>query len=392
MRILKAIQGSRLIAALLSASALALSIATTTPAKANIVTVDEMMRGITMTQAQCAVLPSAVWVRVDGSQFCIRYYLSNAGGTNLWPAVFMQGDYLGTLSGDNRWMPGPNVKDVNTDLMMKSATGLSKRTGTTAIYLARVGIEGSSGDHRIRHSVLELRAMHAALDAIKARHGFKGFHLIGQSGGSKIVGGLLALREDIGCAVIGAGWLSAKVPPPRRGLGVTVEYYNVADSIPVILTRRSTRIILVTDPADKKVPEPHQTDFVRKLRAAGGHVEQYLVEATDENRHGITPYAFAAGADCMRNTTPAQIETNLQELVKKRLAAKAKTPTEATPTPRVAHTEPVAPVRPGRIETPARVDTPAKVETPARIEAAPAPARADPPRKSLSTLFGSAVR
>ena len=88
---------------------------------------------------------------------------------------------------------------------------MSKQYKTAAIYLARAGVDGSSGDHRIRHTVLELNVTNMALDAIKQRHGFDGFHLIGQSGGSKLVGGMLALRTDIGCAVIGAG-----KPSPRR--------------------------------------------------------------------------------------------------------------------------------------------------------------------------------
>src|SRR5262249_46350878 len=51
-----------------------------------------------------------------------------------------------------------------------------------------IGVEGTSGDHRSRKTLLELHLMNAALDAIKQRYNFLGFHLVGQSGGSKLVG------------------------------------------------------------------------------------------------------------------------------------------------------------------------------------------------------------
>ena len=56
--------------------------------------------------------------------------------------------------------------------------------------------------------------MNAALDAIKQRYGFEGFHLAGQSGGSKLVGGLIELRHDIACAVAGSGPLATPVAVP----------------------------------------------------------------------------------------------------------------------------------------------------------------------------------
>src|SRR5207302_7978011 len=99
------------------------------------------------------------------------------------------------------------------------ADGFSKMAKTTAIYLARIGVEGTSGNHTSRKTLLELHLMNAALDAIKRRYGFEGFHLVGQSGGSKLVGGLIGLRRDIACAVSGSGPLATPGTPsvPRPG-------------------------------------------------------------------------------------------------------------------------------------------------------------------------------
>ena len=189
------------------------------------------------------------------------------------------------------------------------------------IYLARPGLDGSSGSHRIRHTTLELHVVNAALDAIKRRHRLEGFHMIGQSGGSTLIGGLLGLRSDLGCAVIGAGVLSyrqdAALQPIRPG---TI-------STPPRRSARSReiarhRIMLVTDPADRKVPERVQTEFVNRLRLAGGRAEQFLVQAMDEDRHGVLPYARTAALGCLRGSSTDEIEQRIAQQVAKALADK----------------------------------------------------------------------
>ncbi len=293
----------------------------TAPARAETIAVADMLRGIDMTPGQCAMLPSAVWVTSMGRGFCIRYYLSTAGGEGARPVVFLQGDRFGRLDLKTGVFERTDEKDTDTGRLAKNAEHLSRQSKTTGIYLARLGVDGSSGNHRARHTALELNAINAALDAIKQKHKLAGFHLVGQSGGSKLVGGLLALRPDIGCAVIGAGRLAA--PPSRRASDSAFEYYNVADSIPVIAQRQS-RIVVITDPADKKVPEKTQTPFVNALREHGGQVEQLIVQATDDNRHGVAPYARLAVSDCVRGASREELAQNVRQLVEKRLTAKAR--------------------------------------------------------------------
>ena len=40
------------------------------------------------------------------------------------------------------------------------------------------------------------------------------------------------------------------------------DYFNVSDKISAIVTKHATRIMLVTDPEDRKVPELVNTGFV----------------------------------------------------------------------------------------------------------------------------------
>ena len=316
-----------------AAALLGAALAAASPAAAHVIPIQELRHGIAMTSAQCAALPSTVWLVVQGRPFCIRYYLSTAGGTGARPVVFLEGDKLGafnTRTGVFKADPTKD-KDIDTDKLDKYAENLSKRNKTTAIYLGRLGVDGSSGDHRLRHSLLELHVTNAALEAIKQRHRFEGFHLVGQSGGSTLAGGLLAMRADVGCAVLGAGRL---VNPrnlwPKGPTGQIIEQFNAADSAAVIAQRRATRILLITDAADQRVPEKFQTPFAQMVRQAGGQADQFLVQATDENRHGVTPYSHMTMAACISGESSPEIAQKLTQFVAKRLADKAKADLQKT--------------------------------------------------------------
>lgn len=310
------------LARLLQAPAVAFVIAL--PAQADIVPISDMLRGVIMTPAQCATKPQAVWLTLAGRDFCIRYYLSTVGGEGSRPVVLLYGDRLGKLNlKTGEFALTPFEKDLDTHTFVRTADSMSKQYKTTAIYIARPGIDGSSGDHRIRHTVLELNVTNAALAAIKQRHHFDGFHLIGHSGGSQLIGGILAQRSDIGCAVLGAGRLYR--PERKRGsTDVMNDYFNAADMAAAIAQNSQSRVILVTDPEDKKVPEIAQTKFAQSLRMAGGQVEQFMVQATDENRHAIMTYSRVAAAGCLRADSTELIAQDLRRLVEKRLEAKAK--------------------------------------------------------------------
>jgi hypothetical protein len=81
----------------------------------------------------------------------------------------------------------------------------------------------------------------------------------------------------------------------------------VTQSIPLIAQNRSLRLLLVTDPADKKVPIAQQTGFVDKMRQAGCQIPQFFVEATDEDHHGVVIYSQLVAAGCVLGKTDGQI-------------------------------------------------------------------------------------
>jgi hypothetical protein len=335
MPVLKEIRRPKPRCRIWSAMALAGALTAATAVQADIIKKDDMLRGVTITRPQCDAIAQAVWVNASGHDFCVRYYLSTAGGEGPRPVVFIQGDYFGKLDPKTwTWVDPSDAKDINTDDLMRMADGFSKMARTTAIYLARIGVEGTSGNHTARKTLLELQMMNAALDAIKQRYGYEGFHLVGQSGGSKLVAGLIEMRHDIACAVSGSGPLATPGSPRTTDPGRT--FFDVTRNIPLLAQNRSLRLLLVTDPADKRVPIALQSGFVDKMRQAGRQVPQFLVEATDEDHHGVVIYSELVVAGCVLGKTDGEIARAVSTIVKRNAEYNERRQKEAMAKPGIA--------------------------------------------------------
>ena len=173
-----------------------------------------LTRGVTVSESQCKTLRNAVWVRVDGTGYCVRYWISTAGGSKDEAVVFVHGD-LGdpkTPGSLNRY-----AAHMTAGRMQRDVQRWSRVYDGPYIAIGRLGAFGSSGEHRKRRSLLEIRVVMAALDEMKVRHGLKRFHLAGQSGGAHTVAGLAQMRADVGCAVMAAGVISVKTRARDRG-------------------------------------------------------------------------------------------------------------------------------------------------------------------------------
>lgn len=303
-----------------------------TGAGAEIISKEEMLHGITTTRDRCAATEQTLWLSVDKEDFCVRYYVSTAGGEGTRPVVFLSGDRFGTVR-NWQWVPTSKDKnagitfdptnpasqgDVNTNDLVKTADAFSKLAKTTAIYLARMGVDGTSGNHVFRKTLLELHLMSAALDALKQRYGFEGFHLAGQSGGSTLVTGLAGTRHDIGCAVSGSGRLgisgggSAKEPART--------HVDPVGFVPSIAHNRFVHFFMITDSADRTVPARQQTPFAEKMRQAGRSIPQYFVTAIDDFHHGVVSYTELVTAGCALGKSDPEIATAVGAMVKRNAA------------------------------------------------------------------------
>jgi len=291
-------------------------------AAAEIIRKEDMLDGTTMTREECAAKPDTLWLNVYDQNFCVRYYLSTAGGEGTRPVIILNGDSGGSIDTKNwKWKNPSEAKDVDTDQLGLSADRFSKWAKTTAIYIARIGVQGTSGSHLARKTVLEVNLLDVALDALQKRYNFEGFHLVGQSGGGKLVFGLAEMRRDIGCLISTSGGLVNKSSRSRTNDPGKTYFKIDDDNIRFLKRNRDLRIIVISDPEDKQVPvETRQAPMVDALRDEGYKVLHLDVETTDPKRHGaLRAYGPVAVGGCVRGDSDDEITLAIDKVVDRKV-------------------------------------------------------------------------
>ncbi len=315
-------------------------------------TYQQIASGIVMTARDCATYRRMVYVVVQGVGLCFRYHLSTTGGPSNEATYSLSGDVSGASAA---YTPGQQDR---------AAEVMSRRYGMPAVYLARMGMDGSSGWHiRNRRTWFEVEATNLAINAINARHGFLNVHIMGHSGGGHLVASLLGIRRDLRCVLIGSGFVAfpadyaarqARKDPARR-------HYDPRSALPMIVRNSlQARIIVLTDPKDRLAPPNEQTPFVRDVRQTGGRIAQFFFTAGDADHHGSRLYMRAAMDGCIRGVSDQEIEIAVARL------------SEATERERTAAGQPQAGARPPSASSPLiPSNPPARVEIQSRPVAQP---------------------
>ena len=301
----------------LAAVLLAVAAVAADPAGAEIITKEEKQRGTSITREECVARPQTLWLNVYSEDYCVKYYLSTAGGEGSRPVVILNGDSNGPIDSQNwDWKDPSKIKETDTNKLVDLADRFSKWSRTTAIYIGRIGVDGTSGTHLSRKTLVEINLMDLALDALRQRYQFEGFHLVGQSGGGRLVFGLAEMRRDVGCLVSTSGGIVTRASVPRTDdPGKT--YFDITGNVKFLARNRDLRIIVLSDPEDKKVPmATRQTPMVDKLKEEGHAVLHLSVETTDRNRHGaLRAYGPVAVGGCVRQKSDDQIAAAIDKVV-----------------------------------------------------------------------------
>jgi pimeloyl-ACP methyl ester carboxylesterase len=271
-----------------------------------------LTRGVTVNESQCKSPRNAVWVRVDGTGYCVRYWISAAGGSKDEAVVFVHGD-LGdakTPTNLNRY-----AALMTAGRMQRDVQRWSRVYGGPYIAIGRLGAFGSSGDHRKRRSLLEIRVVMAALDELKVRHGLKRFHLAGQSGGAHTVAGLAQMRADVGCAVMAAGVISVKTRARDSGRKIdpgTKASYDPIDHVEAMQHQPGRRMIVMSDPDDQLVSFHSQREFAERVRAKSLPVLQVSADSGTENFHGLHNESQSMAIDCAKDMDDSALVAKYQ--------------------------------------------------------------------------------
>jgi hypothetical protein len=277
----------------------------TFPAKA-------LIEGSTMTSAQCAALPHAVYVTAEGESMCIRYYTGGQPLEGQRAIVFFTGDVLGT-DGHGHLVADPGYLTGAPEYLEIAARVWSGRLKAPVIFFARMGMHGSSGWHGNRRTLLEIGITRAALDAIKQKEGVAGFHVVGQSAGGMLAEAVAATRDDVGCMVLAS--TPSDFAQFTRTFGITLKladrgkmaHYLPMKDVAAIAARPDLRVIALTDRQDTVVPPPIQQSFLDALRKAGKPALQVTTEARGTEHHALIEKALFVTGMCVAGESDAAI-------------------------------------------------------------------------------------
>jgi pimeloyl-ACP methyl ester carboxylesterase len=278
---------------------------------------DAVLRGVVVSEAKCRETPAAVWVQVDGRGYCVRYVMSNAGGNKDAPLVFFNGDILDSRNGKATLALG--VTNLTAGALGRSAKLWSRLYKGPYIEIGRLGTLGSTGNHlRDRRSLLEVRVVMAALDALKERYGFKRFNLVGQSGGGHTVVAMAQMRDDLGCVVSASGGISVKSSARDLGYAIGTKIRNSYDPIDFIATMRhrpGLRLVVMSDPDDKRVSFHSQREFAERVKAKGLPILLVTAGAGDKDFHGLAAPAIRLATDCANEVDDADLLSRYQNKI-----------------------------------------------------------------------------
>lgn len=283
----------------------------------------QALNGSFSSPEQCARVLDSLWVEVSGKGDCIRYYEHGlSGGENATVLVYFSGDVMLRTTKGVRHITS-SYQSFSPMKIEKDMADWSADAGHPALYLARPGIYGSSGDHNKWRTHREIELMDRALDLLKVRYNIASFILIGHSGGGQIVAALLNRRRDIAASVLSSGLVSMKQVTaywefrreiPGRLLYDAQSYYDPVDEIWRIRRDPLPEIYVISDPEDRIVPFYSQLYYVRRLRALGLKPHHIYAYAPGPQRHLLAGHAKRAAALFAQGKSAEDIRMALAEL------------------------------------------------------------------------------
>ena len=278
----------------------------------------EALHGSFSSPVHCAVVPGGLWIEVDGKGDCLRSYAQGLNEVdNPKVLVYFSGDVMLKTKAGVRFV-SPGYERRSPDAIKRDMARWSEQAGQPAIFLARPGMYGSSGDHNQRRELREVMLMERALDAIKRRHRVSAFILAGQSGGGHIAASLLNRRRDVSAVVLSSALLSVREVTEHWDKRRTVQSANIQalhdpiDYLSRIRTDPKPLIFVLTDREDRIVPYASQLTYVRRLQAAGFEPQHVLLSATDKSRHALARHGQRAAALIARGEPAGAIRAALE--------------------------------------------------------------------------------
>ena len=277
------------------------------------------LAGVQGDQATCPDDESYLWVAVDGTGDCIRYFASNLDTTAEEAFVFFHGDLPVKSKNAQARFPELYKRFDSPEKLRSRAENQRLNAEITGpyIFITRPGLFGSSGHHATRRAPREVDLMTGALDVLKRRYGIQTFHLSGQSGGGHIVAAVLPTRTDVGCAVTSSGILSVAMRAMiRNGTSDISGGYAYHDPVDHVgdLPGAPLKLIVLADPQDAISPFEAQVHYVSEALASGADVSLLTGKGKGSRRHNLGAAGRIAMRLCADGTPPHAIQDEIHGL------------------------------------------------------------------------------
>lgn len=232
------------------------------------------------TKAECVAYRNGLWVEVDGSGDCLRYW--SAGLSDETPmAVFY-------IHGDRLWCGKTWGYDDNSIGRQEAyAKAAASSLGMAFIKIARPGLYGSTGSHSSSRKSRELRLVSGAVQQLIDRYKIKRYGIAGQSGGGSIASYLLTQFPDVECVAFSAACLSLAAlregSKERSGYDGGDDTYDPMVHLNEIKIDPRRRLFVIGDERDNEALISNLEDYYRAAKALGHNVTMIRTEGLGSN-------------------------------------------------------------------------------------------------------------
>ncbi len=191
---------------------------------------------------------------------------------------------------------------------------IARARGQAIISLAQPAIFGSDGTPDLLHSQDGVTMMNEALDALMAQFGALELVLTGQSGSGIMVANLLAMRDDIACAVITSAPFDLQAqevfnPAHHHYMGAQNPVSPV-DSIEDIPHNPRRWIMIGYSETDQIVSPVYQIEYGERLIQLGHNVILEAAEPADNSGHDPVVWGDTQAHACAASAENLQSNAN----------------------------------------------------------------------------------
>lgn len=295
--------------------------ASAAPAAAKPLPYKEVMAAEARSAELCEAKPGRIFVTSGKDSECIAYFVTKGHESRRKAVLFLDGDVAPEKYVDAAAM------ERSLAQRLQHLQAWADKLKVRYVFVARAGVNGSSGDHGKRRLPKETMIMNAAVDLLKQRLGLDRLTLAGQSGGSTIAASLMSLgRTDVDCAVLGSGAFELVELRHKdltsNGYKVTRAEiakvsYDPSAHVGEIKPAEGRRVLVLGDEADSRTPFDQQRRYVESLVARGHHARLLAIDATDDNNHGATGYTIPTAGACLNGVSDEKIAKAVGEMSRK---------------------------------------------------------------------------